>query len=254
MLKNIFAISCICFLGFASASAPMAAFAQAHSTNRNTAKREGIPGRRVGAGTRGDCRAVFASTGKAQTKEKKPLMAFIPEDILARTVSESPTLYWYVPDTDVTLAELRLVDEQDRALYEVKIPLTGKAGIVSHQIPASVASRLLKPNQPYEWLFSLLCDQKEPSGNPYVRGVLQRIPPSASLISQLRNAQPSEHSAIYARAGIWQDALSESIQQRCRRPNDQSAYRQWVSLLQSVNLAQYSTEPVTSLCHARQAR
>ncbi len=251
MLKNILAISCTCFLGFASAVAPMAAFAQSYSTNRHTAKREGIPGRRVGAGTRGDCQAVLASTGKAQTKEKKPLMALIPEDILSRTVSESPTLYWYVPATDVALAELRLVDAQDRELYQVKIPLTGKAGIVSYQIPAHVASQLLKPNQSYEWLFSLLCDQKEPSGNPYVRGVLQRIPPSASLLSQLRNAQPSDYSAIYAAAGIWQEALSESIKQRCDRPNDQGAYRQWVSLLQSVNLAHYSTEPVTSLCHAR---
>jgi len=212
-------------------------------------KKEGLPGRRVGAGTRGEC-TTLASTEKTATKQKKLLMPLIPEDILSKTVSSNPTLYWYVPETNVKRAEFRVVDQQDKPLYTAIVPLSGKAGIVSYKIPTNVASRILRPNQGYEWMFSLLCDRNDPSGNPFVRGILQRVPSQTSLTNQLQNAQPSDRSRIYAQAGIWQEAITEVVQQRCARPNDNALYSQWVQLLRSANLEQYSNEPITGACSA----
>jgi len=213
-------------------------------------KKEGLPSRRVGAGTRGEC-TTLASTEKMATKQNKLLMPLIPENILSKTISPSPTLYWYVPETAVNRAEFRVVDQRDKPLYTAIIPLSGKAGIVSYKIPANVANRILRPNQQYEWMFSLLCDRNDPSGNPFVRGILQRVPSQASLVNQLRGAKPSDRSRIYAQAGIWQEAISEVVQQRCARPNDNALYSQWVQLLRSVSLEQYSNESIASACSVR---
>lgn len=219
-------------LSLVIASAPLLAMAQSY----NPPKR-GLPGRREGAGTRGTC-----------MQGQKTLMPLTPMDGFSATASDTPTFLWYVPPTIARNAEFLLLDGKDERLYKAKLTLTGEGGIVGFTLPASVTSSVLKPDQDYYWQFTIICDANQPSKNPFVEGVVQRIKPNPSLTAQLQNASPQEQVNLYASAGIWQDAIAALAQQRCSYPQNLSFATSWTKLLESVQLKEFALEPLTQTC------
>lgn len=226
-------IACLSsILSFAVCSAPLLAIAQEyHPPHRGT------PGRREGAGTRGTC-----------LRGPKPLMPLTPIDSFSATVSNSPTFFWYVPQTAAQSAEFALLDDNDQTLYKTMINLPSRSGVVSFKLPANVASSVLTVGNDYHWQLSILCDPSQPSINPFVEGVVQRMKPPVALASQLKKAMVRDRPALYATAGIWQDAIATLAQQRCTNPQDQRLTASWTRLLQSVQLADFAQEPLTQFC------
>jgi len=49
---------------------------------------------------------------------------------------------------------------------------------------------------------------------------------------------------IYAKAGIWYDALSNLAELRRRNPNDPTVIRDWQELLKSVGMEKIAQEPL----------
>lgn len=211
---------------------PLVAIAQAYKPPKR-----GTPGRREGAGTRGSC-----------LHGPKLLMPLTPLDNFGATVSNSPTFFWYVPATAAKTAEFALLDANDQMLYKTTIKLTGQPGIVGFNLPTTIATSVLGIGKDYYWQFSVVCDPEQPSVNPFVEGVVQRLQPEAALISQLNGASLNDRPQIYAAAGIWQDAIATAVEQRCTSPQDLNLKLNWTRLLQSVKLEEFAQEPLTQAC------
>ena len=219
-------------LSVAVCSAPLLAIAQDYHPPQR-----GTPGRREGAGTRGTC-----------LRGPKLLMPLTPTDSFSATVSNSPTFFWYVPKTVAQSAEFALLDDNDQTLYKTTFNLPSTAGIVSFNLPAKVTSSVLTVGKDYHWQLSILCDPNQPSINPFVEGVVQRMKPPATLVSQLKKASVRDRPTVYATAGIWQDAIAALVQQRCANPQDPRLVANWTRLLQSVQLGDFAQEPLTQSC------
>ena len=225
-------------LSMAVCGVPLLAIAQEYHPPKR-----GVPGRREGAGTRGTC-----------LRGPKLLMPLTPGDSFSATLSNSPTFFWYVPKTAAQTAEFALLDENDRTLYKTTLSLPGEASVVSFSLPTSIASSVLTVEKDYYWQFSILCDPNQPSINPFVEGVVQRVKPTATLTSHLKNASPRDRATIYATNGIWQDAIATLAQERCAHPQDQNLMTSWTQLLQSVKLEDFAKESITASCSAKPAK
>ncbi len=145
-------------------------------------------------------------------------MPLTPTDGFSATTSSTPTFFWYVPPTIARTAEFSLLDGKDKPLYKTTFNLTSEGGIVGFTLPESVTSSMVEPGKDYYWQFSVLCDPNQPSKNPFVEGVVQRVQPDSTLLAQLQSASPRERATIYATSGIWQDAIATLAQQRCVNP------------------------------------
>lgn len=224
-------------LGLAVVGMPLLAIAQQY-----TPPRRGIPGRREGAGTR--------APGDRCLAGQKPLMGLTPVDNFGATTSKTPTLFWYVPATNATVGEFRLLDAAEQEIYSSTVAIPDVPGVVSVQLPATVTEQM-QLQQDYRWQFSLRCDANEPSKNPFVEGIVQRVEPSSTLQDSLTIATtPSDVATVYAKAGIWQDAIATLAEQRCLKPNDVSVQTSWTNLLRSVQLDSFTDAPLTKTCNA----
>ena len=231
LLSTCLAVS----LGLSVCNWPILTLAQ-NSKQLNLPPR-GLPGRRVGAGTRGTC-----------TNPEKPLTALIPETNLGLTVAKYPSFFWYVPPTPARTAEFVLSDENNNEIYKTTLAMTGDSGIISLSLPASATLAPLEVNKNYSWTFSLICNPKNPSAITFVEGWVQRIEPSATLASQLAKAAPRDRPGIFAKAGVWNDTLSSLSELRRANPQDRTLASDWETLLKSVGLERIAKVPVVSCC------
>ncbi|MBL1178131.1 DUF928 domain-containing protein [Pantanalinema sp. GBBB05] len=186
-----------------------------------------------------------------------PLTALVPTHTLTtgevmgiqQTTSAYPTLWVYLPYelTPERPAELRL-----------EIPATGqyvtqrtvlrltavKAGIIGIQIPATEAP--LKVGQRTDWTFVVRCDPNDFSANKFVNLSVQRIEVARSLQQQLAIATPIDRVALYAEAGIWENALTTlaNLRQQFLKQSDLTA--DWAQLLGAINFSEdFSQQPIS---------
>ncbi|MDX2239216.1 MAG: DUF928 domain-containing protein [Leptolyngbyaceae cyanobacterium bins.302] len=222
----------IAMTGVALVGVPLIAIAQQY-----TPPRRNLPGRRESAKTR--------FLGDTCLVGQKPLTALIPPNNFGTTTGKTLMLLWYVPDTKAKTAEVRLVDQADRSLYTTTIPLDNVPGIVTVQLPDRVATQM-ELNKAYQWQFSLTCTPNDPSKNPFVEGVVQRIPIEPSLSRALKAASnPRDRATVYAKASVWHDAIATLATQRCLNPGDATLQTSWKTLLQSVQLETFADAPLT---------
>jgi hypothetical protein len=196
----------------------------------------GAPPRTADGGSRG-CGLV--------KPDQKGLTGLTPGNFLPLTVSAHPTFFWYVPASEAEKLEFTLMDETDsQVIYSTKIPLPSKGGIVSFTLPKDNAPAL-KIGKMYHWYLAMVCDRNDRTGDTLVDGWIERTVQSASLEQQLKQAKSlSEESAIYAKAGIWHEALSILANLRRAQPDNEKFLQSWKELLNSVELQQFAQEPV----------
>lgn len=161
------------------------------------------------------------------------------------TVSDRPTFFVYIPKTTAASAELILTnDSGTEFLTQSSIPLTGEAGVVGITLPPQVN---LQENQTYQWSIALVCDPDDPSSNLLVDGWVERRPLDRNLAAQLAAASPSDRPALYASAGLWQDTLAAIATLRFATPRDPRVTADWESLLNSVNLGQFTQTSIVQI-------
>jgi hypothetical protein len=231
LLKTCLALS----LGLFVCSWPTLTLAQNQPAPRTVQRR--LPGRRVGAGTRGPC-----------TNPKQPLVALIPDTNLGLTTEKYPTLFWFVPPTPARTAEFVLNNEKKQEVYKTTFAITGSPGVVSVTLPASATLPPLEVNKNYFWTFSLICNPSDPSAVDFVQGWVQRVALSSDLGNQLFKATPRDRPAIYARAGIWNDTLKSLSELRRANPRDRALTTDWETLLKSVGLETVAKAPLVECC------
>lgn len=201
---------------------------------QSSSVRVGLPGRRVGGGTRGAC-----------SFDKQQLTALIPKNNLALTVAANPQLFFYFPQTrDARVVELVLLDDAENEIYVKTFKTTGKAGIVSFNLLDSAPLKALPIGKKYHWYLSIICNDLDRADDVAVDGWIQRVQLDSRLDRRIAKVAPQQRPATYAAANIWQEALSELAQLRSSHPQDLTVAAQWKELLRSQELDFISQAPL----------
>ncbi|BDA70121.1 hypothetical protein CAL7716_042870 [Calothrix sp. PCC 7716] len=193
--------------------------------------RQGTPKGTVPAGSRRGC-----------PQTQKPLTALVPvtkfsdntELRWGLTTQDHPTFWFYVPyeSKSVQTAKFSLRDRTNRTLYETNITLTGTPGVINVSLP-SEAPRL-ENNQWYRlYLFiNISCAPNTPYQKDFAEAWVKRETLTPALSSELEKASIQQKANIYAKNGIWFDAITTVAEERRQNSND----KQWNNLLQSAGL------------------
>jgi len=198
----------------------------------------------IDAPSTGTRRAV---RGKCGGLREVSLIALMPENNIGRTVSDYPTFFFYLPQPNAELAEFLLVDEKDDVIYQQDLTIKNLSGVIGVSIPANTNVPPLEVGKKYTWSFSLVCDPDDRAGDKIESGVVRRVELSADILRELEEADPRQKTVIYAREGIWQDAVSNLAAARRANPNDPVFQTDWESLLNSVTLGEIAKEPIVEM-------
>lgn len=198
------------------------------------ASREGLPGRRIGGGTRGECPLAT-----------KRLTALVPENNLGLTVAAYPTFFFYIPQSLTPKAvEFVLLDDSDRQVYETTFMTTGASGIINLSLPSFAALPPLEIGKNYHWYFSMICNPVNRAEDVFVEGWIQRVEPDPVLAFKLEKASSVERANLYASDGLWHEALMTLTELSRDRPNNSEIAANWTQLLQNVGLETIAQEPL----------
>lgn len=214
------------------------------------------PGQRQGAGSRGPCPDVA-----------KPLTALVPiiqgtanesnsptpeittsDSVLGLTVAEHPTFWFYVPyslnsSPAAISVEFVLQDENSNQAYKTVLTTSENSpGVYSFELPSTAPP--LEVGRRYHWYFVIYCGNSELPN--YVEGWVERVELNPSLKTQLEQATPLESVALYAKAGIWHEAVTSLGKLRRENPKNTVLMADWNELLKSVDLEAIAQEPIQS--------
>ena len=185
----------------------------------------GAPKTRVTGGTRGEACGFVTVLAPEQT---------------GLTVSEQPTLYWYLgqPErpsecrVEVTLIDDRGVDP----LLETDVGAAAEPGV--YAVDLADHRVRLEPGTEYTWSVTLVASPDEPSRNPVSSGTIERVEPGAALTAGLAGADALDLVYTLAGEGIWYDALDRVSDLIAANPTARRYRRLRAALLESegVNL------------------
>ena len=185
--------------------------------------------------------------GKCENFPEASFTALMPENKIARTVSDYPTFFFYLPQPNAELAEFILEDENGNLIYAQALTIKNLSGVISVSIPANTNVPPLEVGKNYTWVFSLVCDPDDRASDQIERGVVRRVELSADILRQLDAADLRQKTVIYAENGIWQDALGTLAAARRANPNDTDLAADWESLLDSVTLLEIAKKPIVEM-------
>jgi hypothetical protein len=171
----------------------------------------------------------------------------VPKNKIGQTVSDYPTFFFYLPQTDAELAEFILEDQSGNQIYRQDLPIKNVSGVIGVSIPANTNVPPLEVGKKYTWIFSLVCDPEDRSSDLLETGIVRRVELSAEILGKLENADPRQKTFIYAENGIWQDALSNLAAVRRANPNEPVFQTDWESLLGSVELGEIAAKPIVEI-------
>jgi hypothetical protein len=207
----------------------------------------GSPKRTADAGARGPC-PVY---GQAQ-----PVTLLIPNyqsndptvTISASTVSDYPTLLWYVPQVPgLKYVGLTVIEEHtEEIIYQTTVPVPPEAGIMSFKLPSSEPP--LKVGHWYEWVLSVSGSENSETilnSACYANAYIGRLPLNSRQQEELSNAANNLQALwnFYAKEVIWYDALATLDQMRRQNLENEKINQTWQALLAFTGLAELSAYP-----------
>jgi hypothetical protein len=195
--------------------------------NQFTAPDKGVPGRREGGGTRGPS-----------------LTALVPQTLMGRTVSASPTFYYHVSTPlKNSMVEFEMADENDNTIYKTTFNMnTAEGGIFNISIPDNQTSPLLEVGQTYR--LYLTVKNADGSFLDLVTGWVKRVELNPSLMKEIEAANLEERLGIYDREAIWYDALATLGELRRSNPDDIELESKWNQILKEVKLEPIAKQPL----------
>jgi hypothetical protein len=206
----------------------------------------GKPRRRRSAATRGSTEAAVVPNSCGNSTDEK-MVALLPPTEPVRTVAGHPTILLSLPEHTAQQAMFYLKEaDKDEIMYETTVTLPDHSGIVSVPLPDNGTLPALEVGKTYTWHFFVICNEQDPTNEPYVEGQIERVEPSPNLVAELENASLRDRAAIYAEAGIWYDCLNSLAQLRRSAPDDTAIASDWAELLESVGLDTISQKPLIS--------
>jgi hypothetical protein len=182
----------------------------------------GAPGGRVGGGTRGTGREVF-------------VLSVLAPDHSGLTVSEQPSLYWFISTGTSAPVELTVTDPNAaQPLLELRIPPPVKAGV--HRLRLTDHGVKLAPGIAYRWYVSVVSESGRRSRDVLAGGTIERADGPPGLGARVSQASRSDLPFIYADAGFWYDALAAVSDLIEAKPEDVALRKQRAALMAQVGL------------------
>lgn len=221
------------------------------------------PGQRTGGATRGRCpvaskrlTALVPIISATPDKSQHPVLANTPAgSVLGLTTDSHPTFWFYVPYsvTSERPVEFILKDDRDNIIYQTLLSESATApGVVGFKLPDPVAP--LEVNKRYNWFLIMACDQSSSTSSEpteptkiFVSGWVERVTIDPSLQRELDKATAQQKALLYAKGGIWHEAVTTLAELRRQKPNDVTLKAEWAKLLQSINLEAIAPEPISSM-------
>ncbi|MDB9528398.1 DUF928 domain-containing protein [Oscillatoria sp. CS-180] len=198
----------------------------------------GAPGRRESAGTRG---CLFGNPSN--------LVALAPEENMGWTTQAYPRFYWYLPTNQASFVEFTLakaIADSDTVedIYSTRFDITGDAGIMSLELPATASIPPLQTGDRYRWQVTIFCNPEAEEGELSIYGWIERRLPEDNLADQLELASEIEKADLYATNGYWFDAVDQLVSLSGSMQENIEIQTRWVELLDSVQLGNLVEQPV----------
>ena len=140
------------------------------------------------------------------------LTTLAPHGHVGQSAATNPTFAWYISDRESYPVEFWLY-ESDPASYGGKgeqvyqTRLSSSAGIMTHSLPPEVS---LVSDKTYVWQVAIICNPNSPSQSLVVNNRVKIVEVDPATTSQLNSVEnPVTKANIYARSGLWYDALAE---------------------------------------------
>lgn len=195
--------------------------------------RQGLPGRRIGGGTRAPELAVY--------NEHKPLIALIPENNIGITTEAYPTLLFHVPVlSSEQEVEFLLYNSADELMYDGSFNVAGDSGIVDFDLSTVEDLPPLAANETYKWYFLIIASDR--SQDIVVDGWLHRVA-SEELAQYQRTA---DEAGIQFSSLIPLEEASDLYALRQTNGQDEDIVAEWNELLYSIGLSHLSEDPVST--------
>ncbi len=194
----------------------------------------GTPKNTVGGLSRGEC------------KEVRCLMALMPNtnsgvDHFPQTVSAYPTFFFNAPKFSGQ-AEFRLYEVSANAapkrIYITSFPVETQPSIISFRMPLNAPE--LRVGKFYRWEFAW-----NNAARSTCVGLVRRVELDRTVSQQLEKAKPIEKASLYAKAGIWFEAVESLAEARRDRPEAPELMTEWTDLLKSVGLDVLVLQPIS---------
>jgi hypothetical protein len=176
-----------------------------------------------------------------------PLMAIVPIDhqgksFVEKTIADRPVFWFYMPyaSTARRTAEFAIIDEQEEEHYLGTFPLDRQPGIISLQLPSTLPP--LKNGKKYQWVFSVICNPINRSGDATVNGSIEKVPVSESLNVKLKAATSKDLITIYTESGLWNDTLTALANFGKENPENKDFHSSWTALQKQLGLKNFSSQ------------
>ena len=158
-------------------------------------------GNTTSTGVRGGCDA----------KAKVDLTALAPIGHIGQTISNHPTIAWFIPDTTPHPLILRLYRYGANQQWQKvgnEMPLQkSTSGIMQSTLPQE-----LEVGQVYAWQVVVDCVPGYPSARLVAEAQIQVANAPANFKTKLANAHNAlARAELYASADLWYDALAETL-------------------------------------------
>jgi hypothetical protein len=212
-----------------------------HSSNRvsfTPPPDDKLPGRTVGAGSRGGQCTQEATASMANTS---PLRALVPTTNKGLTLAEHPTFFVHLPATSAKQVALSIQEEGTKYHSQTFFPITGTSGIIS--LKPSDNSPPLEVGKTYQWAVVLVCGERPNPNDPAIVSWVRRIAPSQPP----NQGTALQRAAWYGRYGYWYDALASLAEARRTQFNNKDLATNWTDFLKSAGLDAMATEPIQDL-------
>jgi len=186
----------------------------------------------------------------------------VPSDHIGLTVSAHPTFSWYVSAVPSTTMQFALVEPGVVKPILVKQLKVNKSGIIQLDLPELLS---LSVGKEYRWTVSLICNQKRPSQNIYVRSRIQRVSvkalevpelmgnPVSDNLAQISSTTMRDRAILYGQSGIWYDAVSAMSKAYLTNPQDPLNVKYLRVLLNQVGLSSVANSQLPPLTAQKSA-
>ncbi|MBF2064092.1 MAG: DUF928 domain-containing protein [Calothrix sp. C42_A2020_038] len=208
---------------------------------RVTFKPPGDPAPRSSSGGASRSPVEVVACSSARRNIDKPVTPVLPATSIGFTLTEYPTVFIYLPETNAQKALFSIQDEDSNSVYQTNITLPTSSGVMQVKLPEEAPP--LKAGKNYKWSLVIICTADLEPDSPFVSGWIRRVERS-DMMKNHNNQITLSYISKLAENGIWYDTLATLAQLRRLQPNNQALASSWQNLLNSVGLDKIVNEPL----------
>lgn len=204
------------------------------------------PGGRVPGGTRHKpaySRALNFSrslgTRQRYFVENSSILTILSPQGIGYTISKQPRLYWHLSKIveNPVIVTITYVDplekEGTRPIFKMPIQVS-HTGIQVFDL--SKYNIELEIGLKYQWSITVSTGDGDDLKKFMSSSTIQRVEPADELVEKVNHVEEKEKPSVYAKAGLWYDAISSLSDLIEKYPTDKTLQSQRSDLLEQVGL------------------